>query len=153
MSENNIFTLKARFDTLKRIASELQWMARRYADGRQSYATCKLNSMTRELKEMGVELRETSDKTVWARDAMGREYDGLTDEEAAQGNQVVEWKKWDDEEVEVLRRALSFYANCGTYAEKHEPFAYREYCSFQIFPAPIETDRGKVARDALRGKL
>lgn len=64
---------------------ELQWCARRYCDHRQSYITSSFNNITRWLLANGVELNYTADGTIWARDANGRMYDGLTDEEAAMG--------------------------------------------------------------------
>lgn len=79
--------LQADIEQLKYIARELHWMARRYADGRQSYVTGNFNLATRALLELGVQLNSTGDKTIWARDAAGRAFDGLTDEEAAMGAQ------------------------------------------------------------------
>lgn len=152
-TEENIFTIKEKYQTLKKIAGELHWMARRYADGRQSYVTHQFNEMTRMLQSIGVELNETSDQTVWARDAMGRQFDGLSEKEAARGNPVAEWKTWDDEEVERLRAALRFYSEEKNYTQRHEPFAYKEYCSVATFPPAIEYDRGKRALEALKGKL
>ena len=77
--------IEARNLTLEAIVGDLHWQARRYADGRSSYATGLFNGHTRALLAMGIELNPTGDGTVWARDAMGRAFDGLTDEEAAQG--------------------------------------------------------------------
>ncbi len=92
-------------DRLKVIARDLHWMARRYADGRQSYATSLHNDNTRALLAMGVALNATGDGTLWARDSAGRAYDELTDEEAAQGR-VPDWKHDDKErrieELEAL---------------------------------------------------
>lgn len=65
-------------DTLRRIAVDLHWMARRYADGRSSYATGLFNDHTRALLRMGVKLKPTADKKLFVRDCMGRGYDGLT---------------------------------------------------------------------------
>lgn len=56
----------------------LHWMARRYADGRSSYSPGLFNGVTRKLIASGVELKEP----FFARDGMGRKYDGLTDEQA-----------------------------------------------------------------------
>lgn len=150
---DNIFTIKEKFETLKKIVTELHWMARRYADGRQSFVTHQFNEHTRLLQAMGVDLKETKDESVWARDAMGRTYDGLTPKEAAQGSQVSEWKQWDDEEVTRLREALSFYASEKNWNQQAEPFAFKEFCSIAVFPAPTQADGGKIAREALRGKL
>lgn len=70
--------------TLGVIIQHLHWMARRYVDGRQSYATSVFNDCVREAIRLGIELRHP-DKTVWAKDAMGRRYDGLSDSEAIDG--------------------------------------------------------------------
>jgi len=88
-------------EALRRIAADLHWMARRYADGRASYATRLFNSHTRALLAMGVELHHTADGTIWARDAMGRAYDGLSDEEAAQGEPAPAWLY--DEDLKAAR--------------------------------------------------
>lgn len=76
--------------TLKRIVQNLHWMARRYADGRQTYATSMMNEATRDLLRMGVNLN-MCDGTLWARDGGGRPFDGLTDEEASMGREP-DWK-------------------------------------------------------------
>ena len=73
---------------LEEIITDLHWMARRYADGRSSYAPGMFNSHTRRLLKMGVRLNRTGDDTIWARDAMGRAYDGLTDKEASLGRKM-----------------------------------------------------------------
>ena len=62
-------------------------MARRYADHRSSYAPHTYNQRTRTLLTIGVKLNPTGDGTVWARDQMGRAFDGLTVDEAAQGGE------------------------------------------------------------------
>lgn len=69
---------------LRHIASDLHWMARRYADGRQSYATSLFNEHVRALLRMGVTFN-ISDKIIWARDVQGRNLDGLSEEEATEG--------------------------------------------------------------------
>ncbi len=89
---------------LREIAAGLHWMARRYADGRMSYAASSFNAWTRRLLAMGVELNPTGDGTVWARDGMGRAFDGLTDEEAAQGREPD--GIYTDSTVEQLRAEL-----------------------------------------------
>lgn len=63
--------------TLAEIIRNLHWMARRYADGRSSYAPSLLNSHVKELVELGYELRPP----LYARDGMGRDFDGLSDED------------------------------------------------------------------------
>jgi hypothetical protein len=77
--------LEAENTHLRRIAAELHWMARRYADGRRGYATSSFNNCVRDLLSMGVKLSPGTNRTIWATDAMGRAYDGLTDAEATPG--------------------------------------------------------------------
>lgn len=64
----------------------LHWMARRYADGRQTVATSLFNEITRRLLAANISLGG-ADGTPWARDAGGRRYDGLTEKEAAMGRE------------------------------------------------------------------
>lgn len=70
---------------LKRICIVLQWMARRYVDGRRSYATGMFNEITRDLLSFGVELNPCDERIVWARDSNGRKFDGLSELEATPG--------------------------------------------------------------------
>lgn len=56
---------------------DIHWMARRYADGRSSYAPGLFNRATRALLAAGVALKEPH----FARDGMGRTFDGLSDAE------------------------------------------------------------------------
>jgi hypothetical protein len=55
------------------------WMARRYADGRASYAPGSFNDHVRKLISAGIKL----ETPLYARDGMGRAYDGLNDEDVA----------------------------------------------------------------------
>lgn len=96
-----IARLARELEALRRIVVDLHWMARRYVDGRSSYATRLFNSHTRALLAMGVELNTTADGTIWARDAMGRAYDGLSEEEAAQGEPAPAWLH--EEDLEAAR--------------------------------------------------
>lgn len=50
------------------VVQVLHWMARRYADGRQSYAPSLFNDQVRILQGMGITLNATGDGTVWAAD-------------------------------------------------------------------------------------
>lgn len=61
----------------------LHWMARRYADGRSSYSPGLFNGITRKLLAAGAELKTPH----FARDGMGRRFDGLTDEQVADAAQ------------------------------------------------------------------
>lgn len=69
-------------------ARTLHWMARRYADGRQTFAAMNFNRATRPLLAAGI-IRPSEDQpdgTVWARDGSGhRNCDGLTEDEASLG--------------------------------------------------------------------
>jgi len=66
------------------MVTALQHWARRYCDGRMTYVVKEFNAITRALKAAGVPL-ESPDGTIWARDGMGRAYDGLSPEEASEG--------------------------------------------------------------------
>lgn len=81
--------------TLERALIDFHWMARRYADGRQSYATSLFNDHTKALLALGIEFNETGDKTIWARDRDGRGYDGLTEQEANCGEPAPTWSQRD----------------------------------------------------------
>jgi hypothetical protein len=85
-------------ETLRQITKDLHWAARRYADGRRTYITRMFNENTRTLLKLGVKLNPTGDGTVWARDGMGRSFDGLSDEEAGQGVGPDDWRTPIDEE-------------------------------------------------------
>jgi hypothetical protein len=104
LANNELSATQAQNARLKDIAVHLHWMARRYADGRQSYATSLHNENTRALLKMGVQLNATGDGTLWARDSGGRAYDDLTDEEAAQGREP-DWKH-DDKERRIEQQTL-----------------------------------------------
>lgn len=88
---------------LKVIAKDLHWMARRYADGRSSYATSLFNRHTRKLLRLGVELNQCGEGTIWARDSMGRRFDGLSDDEAAMGSPLTKFDTFVDEDIAKLR--------------------------------------------------
>ena len=60
------------------IIHDLHWMARRYADGRSSYAPGLLNERANDAIALGAVLKEP----LYARDGMGRMYDKLTAEQA-----------------------------------------------------------------------
>jgi len=68
--------LKVRID---QAVHDLHWMARRYADGRCSYAPGMFNGRVRDLMAAGFELGQP----LFARDGMGRAFDGLTEDEVA----------------------------------------------------------------------
>jgi hypothetical protein len=64
---------------IKNAVRDLHWMGRRYADGRCSYAPGMFNGRVRDLLAAGFELGEP----LFARDGMGRAFDGLTEDEVA----------------------------------------------------------------------
>jgi len=64
---------------LTEAAHEFHRMARRYCDGRMSYAPSSFNALVRKLRKADVKLSDP----LFARDGMGRDYDHLTDDEAA----------------------------------------------------------------------
>lgn len=123
--------------TLRAIARDLHWMARRYADGRMTYATRLFNDHTRTLLALGVPLNPTGDSTVWARDGMGRAYDHLTDDEAAQGRAYDYTMPPDLAEYERLRAALltiqQHYGQvCDTYELCDHPACMSSYGAWAI---------------------
>jgi alkylhydroperoxidase/carboxymuconolactone decarboxylase family protein YurZ len=85
MASQKVKQLQADNEALREIAADLHWMARRYADNSQTYATDMLNQRTRQLLRMGVKLNAGADRIIWARDLMGRGFDGLTEAEATPG--------------------------------------------------------------------
>lgn len=70
--------LEERCAKLEAIAIDLAWLARRYCDGRQTYAPSIYNEHARALLEMGVQLNATGDGLIWAKDGDG--IDGLSEE-------------------------------------------------------------------------
>ena len=77
--------LAAENHVLRRAIEDCWWCARRYCDGCRTGICSDYNAHTRALLARGVLLRKGLDGTLWARDPMGRQYDGLTDAEAAEG--------------------------------------------------------------------
>jgi hypothetical protein len=85
-------------------ARTLHWMARRYADGRQSTSPWSFNRLTRGLLAVGIcrPPEDHPDKTVWARDGSGeREFDGLTPDEAALG------EEWINRNLKAVQQAYA----------------------------------------------
>ncbi len=70
---------------LRSIALVLQPCARRYADGRRTYVPSMVNDATRYLLSIGLPVNPCGERIIWARDEMGRTYDGLTDAQATPG--------------------------------------------------------------------
>lgn len=123
--------------TLRAIARDLHWMARRYADGRMTYAASTVNEHTRTLLALGVKLNPTGDGTIWARDGMGRAYDHLSDEEAAQGRPYDYVPPPDLAEYERLRAALrtiqQHYGQvCPAYEACDHPACWSSYGAWAV---------------------
>ncbi len=72
-------------EQLVEVVREFHWLARRYCDHRMSSAVGAFNAAVRWLLARGVRLDPTGDATIWARDRMGRAYDGLSEAEATPG--------------------------------------------------------------------
>lgn len=95
--------LTAENTELKQIAYNLHWMARRYADGRCTYAPGMVNDAVRKLQAMGVELNVCGERTPWARDGMGPGFSGLSLEEYELGQPIDKWNEAvKTEEMEAL---------------------------------------------------
>jgi len=74
-----------REQTLKYIIKNTLWMARRYADGRRSYATSMYNEAARMALSLGIiNENDNPDGTWWAEDSDGLEFSGLNEEEYKQ---------------------------------------------------------------------
>jgi hypothetical protein len=80
--------LAAENEELREMMRTLQIFAKRYADGRSTYAATQVNEITRRLLEMGVVLNSGGEGTVWAKDGGGRGFDGLDDEHLTPGHPV-----------------------------------------------------------------
>lgn len=68
-----------------KIIEDLIWMARRYADGRSTYAPGIVNDATRWMINNKLRVNTCVEGMIWARDGMGRRFDGLTDVQATPG--------------------------------------------------------------------
>lgn len=78
----SVAELRAENRRLREISRDLQWMARRYADGRSSYAPSTVNDATRYLVSIGVDcLLDPIAGTRFARDGGGRKFDRLAPDE------------------------------------------------------------------------
>lgn len=79
-----VYRLQLRCAILEAAVKELHWMARRYADGRSTYATSSFNQAVRDILRLGIKLHG-NDGIIWARDGQGRLYDNLSPREAEPG--------------------------------------------------------------------
>lgn len=102
--ENDLFVLK-------NIVSDLHWMARRYADGRASYATSMFNDATRKLLRMGVRLNPTTDGKLFADDRMGPAFSGITPEDLETERKYVEAQREKDDQDGKPRASEKMEAN------------------------------------------
>lgn len=91
------------------LVRDLAWMARRYCDGRASYAPSTFNGHTRTLLSLGVPLNPTGDETIWARNSYGRGSDGFNDDEAARGRAPDWWHSGPDarEQIDALQARIA----------------------------------------------
>lgn len=72
-------SLRAALDEARAIIRETLWMARRYADGRGTYATSSYNDAARKALAAGiVEASSGKDEPIWASDLAGASYAGLS---------------------------------------------------------------------------
>lgn len=76
--KDELVRLRRENQTLRLIARDLHWMARRYVDGRRSYAVGMFNDYTRTLLSLGVELNPTADGTIWAQDDLGPGFQSMS---------------------------------------------------------------------------
>ena len=103
MKKQSKADLQRQYDELKQAFINIHWMARRYADGRRTYAVGMMNDATRLALAQGIELQ----KPWFARDGSGREFDGLSDAEYQEAaaldpaprmtelmEDVIIWKNW-----------------------------------------------------------
>ena len=75
---------------LRVICRDLQWMARRYADGRHTYAVGMVNDATRYLDSIGCGIAiDPPYGTKFARDGAGRMFDRLAPHEVGQDDPSV----------------------------------------------------------------
>lgn len=122
-----------KIETLKKLVRDFHWMARRYADYRQSYATGMFNENTRAAIALGVELNPTGDETIWARDRDGRGCDGLTEAEAALGRDRSIWANPREEAISALREIASGAELCIRTVENDQvvmtPTSPREFAA------------------------
>lgn len=76
--------LKAENQTLRHVLDEVLWQARRYADYRSSFAPTIYNDAVKLLLKTDYKVYNT-DGIIWARDAMGRDFDNLSEAAATEG--------------------------------------------------------------------
>lgn len=123
----------ARVAELEETIERFHWMARRYCDGRMTTSPGSFNDLTRKLLTSGVRLQEP----YFARDGMGRDYDGLTDDEVEaarndmpKGHAALE-AEWTSRTEALTRRLGRQSAVIEAMDEALKPFAE---CAPEITP-------------------
>ena len=71
----------AELEALRKIVRDFHWMARRYADGRSSYAPGMFNDHVKTLQSFGFDFHQSA--PLFARDGMGRDFDKLSPDDVA----------------------------------------------------------------------
>ena len=81
--------LQDRIQALERIVTDIHWMAKRYADGRNTYAPSMFNRAMRIALRLGITLQpDPIDGHLFARDRMGDGYSEITDEDKKQEEEL-----------------------------------------------------------------
>ena len=132
------------------LVRDLAWMARRYCDGRASYAPSTFNGHTRTLLSLGVPLNPTGDETIWARNSYGRGSDGFNDDEAARGRAPDWWHSGPDarEQIDALQARIAELTTALEWYADEQQYCYPLAANWQSGP-PVREDRGRRARAAL----
>lgn len=85
-------TLHARYEMLLAAFGDIWWMARRYADGRSTYAPKMFNDAMHRALEAGFSKPNSGgsdghgEEPIWAMDGGGARYSGLSPEEVEEYN-------------------------------------------------------------------
>ena len=66
--------LRAENAALRKIAADLQIYAKRYADGRMTFACAAVNQHTQTLLDLGVPLNPGAEQIIWALDGGGPQF-------------------------------------------------------------------------------
>ena len=77
--------LKTENAVLRTMLTDLQIMAKRYADGRMSMACSTVNSHTQTMLDFGITVNPGAEQIIWALDGSGRIFDGLTEAQVTPG--------------------------------------------------------------------
>ncbi|MBF0140093.1 MAG: hypothetical protein HQL74_07420 [Magnetococcales bacterium] len=93
----------------------MQLYAKRYADGRSSHAVSSVNDFTRWMVKRGIEINKGGDPSIYARDGMGEQYDGLTPDQA--GNRAVRAGTFAEGCVGCKHNKASEGVDCGVASQ------------------------------------